>query len=893
MSLPDRDDNSKSLPSIEFLTALFGGTEQPIFLQTLANDPGDADEAPNKRSLQSRDIDAIRKFCIKHDRKRRGVFFCVATMVDGARTRSKDTVAEIACLHQDLDFKGIVETEAEIWAAIGRLEARPTIAVHSGGGIHLYWLLREPLPAQEYREGVEQLLKALAEIVAGDRSTCEVARLMRLPGTHNSKYGDMREVKADWLDGPRYELEGLAEWIEYQRPVLTRKAIVAPKAPNATNTTNTTKRSPYIPENIPTTDNPFLEMASQMGHRPRLDVDAALAEMGAGNIHDTQVRVSASLISAGRDLEEVVSILMEATRRAAQDNPAWDWRAEEKAIRVACTGALKKFPPREALEVSRETATAAEASATEARVTDLGAERARRKAAPAAPRRSGKVNHLDVGAIFLAGLEASGQRLLFTEAQGAWRYCDGLWRMEDDRSLRAWLDAQIEQCIRGTEAKSKNALVSETRGWIVRHPDLQSVGEIPFDAHGKVPTRSGLVNSMTGEVEPPAPEHFCTWRIECDYDPAASCPWWLIMLEDVLADRPDDVLVEYVELLQEMLGAGLIDAKPRGLSKALIFQGGSNAGKSGLLEVMAGLFGEDQNTVALDALDGSHGLMPFTRRLPWVLHEAFDQRKWHFSSTVKAIVTGEPVQINIKNGPILSRRVTVPVLWGTNNPPQFQEASKAIVSRIVVVKCRQEFDEARPIGAAAEALRLGLGRPSTLVLQRELPGLLAWAVAGLRRALARGYIRQPEEALLVAHEIRLDSNLVAGFVEDCCEFDLDMMVSSADFCAAFSAWWVEHKGENRGIPNNESIGRALAALGDSRVAINRKELRKNIRRYYAGIKLNEDGLRYWQTAISSDLFKGKTTNATTSGKPVNEDIPGGWDEKPSIQAMRTEHYKRL
>ena len=72
-------------------------------------------------------------------------------------------------------------------------------------------------------------------------------------------------------------------------------------------------------------------------------------------------------------------------------------------------------------------------------------------------------------------------------------------------------------------------------------------------------------------------------------------------------------------------------------------------------------------------------------------------------------MTGEPVQINIKNGPIISHRVTVPVFWGTNNPPQFQEASKAIVNRIVVVKCRQEFDEGRPIGAAAQALKLGYG----------------------------------------------------------------------------------------------------------------------------------------------------------------------------------------
>ena len=36
----------------------------------------------------------------------------------------------------------------------------------------------------------------------------------------------------------------------------------------------------------------------------------------------------------------------------------------------------------------------------------------------------------------------------------------------------------------------------------------------------------------------------------------------------------------------------------------MIFLGGSNFGKSGLLEVMAGLFGQEQNTTPIEALEG-------------------------------------------------------------------------------------------------------------------------------------------------------------------------------------------------------------------------------------------------------------------------------------------------
>ena len=51
----------------------------------------------------------------------------------------------------------------------------------------------------------------------------------------------------------------------------------------------------------------------------------------------------------------------------------------------------------------------------------------------------------------------------------------------------------------------------------------------------------------------------------------------------------------------------------------------------------------------------------------------------------------------------------------------------------VVIKCTREFFEDHPVGAAEEARRLGLGKPSNLVLEREMPGLLAWALQGLQR----------------------------------------------------------------------------------------------------------------------------------------------------------------
>ena len=169
-------------------------------------------------------------------------------------------------------------------------------------------------------------------------------------------------------------------------------------------------------------------------------------------------------------------------------NPGkWNWRkpARRKRIRTACAGALKKFPPPSEPKASEPKASEPKASEPKAsepkasepkasepksdepvsheteNVADLGLERAKRQPKPN-PRR-GKINHLDIGDILLEGWRQSNQGVVFTEGQGCWRYFDGLWRLQDDRSLRSWLDAQIEQCIRGTEATSQIRLVNETR----------------------------------------------------------------------------------------------------------------------------------------------------------------------------------------------------------------------------------------------------------------------------------------------------------------------------------------------------------------------------------------------------------------------------------------------
>ena len=219
----------------------------------------------------------------------------------------------------------------------------PSFVTLSGNGLHAYWCFHESLPTgdeetdeetdNENAARVEALLKLLADHLAGDPACAEVSRLMRLPGSHNSKDGAWTEVQI-LVNEPtrRYESEDLDEWLEVVSPIIHRKPTVGGNGHDAE------------------AANPWLAVAGRFGNKPPIDDEARLAAMtyqGAGDsgIHATQVSVSAALLNRGQPIDEVVDILLTATRAAAgQFGERWNWRREERTIRGMCDTWLTKHP---------------------------------------------------------------------------------------------------------------------------------------------------------------------------------------------------------------------------------------------------------------------------------------------------------------------------------------------------------------------------------------------------------------------------------------------------------------------------------------------------------------------------------------------------------------------
>ncbi len=129
------------------------------------------------------------------------VFYGLATY--GPEDRRKvDNAVALQSFFLDLDCgKGkAYPTQGEALKALQRfckqLDLSKPQLVNSGRGIHAYWFLDAPVDPAQWRGVAERLKKAceVKKLDADPAVTADVARVLRVPGTHNHK-GDPLPVQ--------------------------------------------------------------------------------------------------------------------------------------------------------------------------------------------------------------------------------------------------------------------------------------------------------------------------------------------------------------------------------------------------------------------------------------------------------------------------------------------------------------------------------------------------------------------------------------------------------------------------------------------------------------------------------------------------------------------------
>jgi putative DNA primase/helicase len=131
-----------------------------------------------------------------------------------------------------------------------------------------------------------------------------------------------------------------------------------------------------------------------------------------------------------------------------------------------------------------------------------------------------------------------------------------------------------------------------------------------------------------------------------------------------------------------------------------------------------------------------------------------------------------------------------------NELPRMNDASGALVGRFVILRLTQSFYGRENVELTAK-------------LMRELPGILLWAIDGLKRLRARGHFVQPKAVAEAVREMEDLASPVLAFVRDWCTVGPGHRAWVDDL---YGAWqqWCERDGRTV-VTNKQMFGRDLAA----------------------------------------------------------------------------------
>jgi putative DNA primase/helicase len=336
-----------------------------------------------------------------------------------------------------------------------------------------------------------------------------------------------------------------------------------------------------------------------------------------------------------------------------------------------------------------------------------------------------------------------------------------------------------------------------------------------------VPTTEGIIDPATGELLPASPELFCVYAVPHPPADAAEPTTWLAAVARMFEGDP-----ECVGALQEFVGLCLIP--DTSFQKACLVVGPSNSGKGVVSQVLGWLVGEENyGGAAFDKLGDRFTLSGLAGKAAVVIDDfrAGDGRGTPALATFLSVVGGGLVPIDRKNKDPISGRVGARLLLLSNELPRLRDDSPtAIARRLLVLPTGPGLAEAEADPAFARRL------------SPELPGIFAWALAGLHRLLARGHFVQPGRGASAIDDLKAAASDVGGYVTECLVADPEAWTPTPEL---YGEW--ERYCERNNIKSESRIGTTDEFI--SRLKTVLRNLEKAQRRTKAGRQRGYVGVR--------------------------------------------------
>jgi putative DNA primase/helicase len=352
-------------------------------------------------------------------------------------------------------------------------------------------------------------------------------------------------------------------------------------------------------------------------------------------------------------------------------------------------------------------------------------------------------------------------------------------------------------------------------------PPLWLDGRKEPDPAGLVVAPNSILDPGTGAVLPPTPDLFTTSAIATRYDPDAPEPSvWLDFLATQWADDP-----ESTETLQEFMGLCL--TADTSFQKMLFLIGPRRSGKGTVARTLRALLGT--HLIAgptLDSLAENFGLQSLLGKLVGIVPDARLSGRRNTGSIIERLlaISGEDtLSVPRKHQPDWIGKLSARLILMGNELPHLVDASAALAGRFIVLRMPNSF-----FGREDRAL------PKRL--EEEAPGILLWALDGLRRLRQRGHLRQPGSGAQDVETLVELASPITAFVSECCELGPAYRESVEQLYHAWTTWCADNGREPGSV---QRFGGNLRAACPSISKVRPSMGNPTRKGFYDGIRLLE------------------------------------------------------
>lgn len=747
-----------SNPTLDFLSNAFGKIDRTPDANIQLYDLPPGGKGSFVPRLITRDINAAADFAAKKQGSREVYFSCCGIGPIGEGGRGKETDAQfVPWLYTDLDAAGdthpgkSLPTKKQLSEML-RSELvlpMPSYVVDTGGGLHVYWLLSEPIVVDSQDKRAYAKDRLLAGIDHSMRewysshgfeydNVCQLARVLRVPGTKNHKHGT-KPVKIIWPKGD-------AQPVKYD----------GWEFPAAKTVGDSPKPTAKVTTDIDAAGDMAGAMKAANAVPPEWSADASRYVL----------KICRQCVRYGLDTDEAVRVVR--AMEAAKGPFPKQWSDAE--IRKRFKDASEQSTSGEALQ--------------------------RAKAAKADPR-------VVASQIIEDSRHADGASSILWHQGALHLWSGGKWQSQSKDETRATVANAMDLRYTHVLPASVSGAIEHIRAltqipddcghptWLTPH--VWPANECFATADKIVHLPSHVAGAQNSEIDA-TPSFFTTSATDYAWSRKSSgCPEWLRFLQDVWPDDPQSI-----ELLQMWFGYCLVADNSQ--QKMLLVLGPPRSGKGTIARTLTQLVGVGNvANPTLASMATEFGLQPMLGKSVGIISDMRIGHKTDVATATERLLSisgDDALTINRKYQPAIHTRLPTRMMLCSNVMPQLRDASGALASRFVILEMKKSF-----LGHEDH----GLGQR----LLKELPGILHWSIEGYAKLRNRGKFTETQAGLAAKSQLDELTSEIKAFIADRCDIGPDCDCRAKTLYAVYRRWCTDNAPSLR--PSSRQFGRDLKA----------------------------------------------------------------------------------